>query len=77
MNYQYDYLEKVAKNYRLGVNMKKRCRSYNISVSNLRRPIIQNDGTSYVSDLQFMFHFGFNPIGSFNYSYLKKNKEGE
>ena len=70
--YSYDLIYKYFKYLLIGVKLNKRCWNYNISLKELRRPILTQDGVSYQKDDIINLSIELNPIGGVNQSFVFK-----
>jgi LPS-assembly protein len=71
-NYDYDYALREERSWGLGIGMKKRCFSYQISVKRENTPILTSTSASSVRNFVLYLSVNFIPIGGINQSYSVK-----
>jgi len=74
--YTYDYEEKEARNWGLGLVMSRRCWSYSIGYREETRPILTKNGADSIFDKTLFFNLQLLPLGGFEYDYTKSDLRG-
>lgn len=74
-SYEYDELLRETRAWSVGINMKKQCMSYSISLKNEATPILTSAESSSIKNYIIYFSINLIPLGGLNQTYSLSSKK--